>query len=612
MIKKYFGLIIKNFNSYFQKSIKNKMIISITLSLIIPLTIVTYISFTRSSNSMEEEIIKSNTKSIIWTGKYIDKTIAQQSDALFTFLVDQNLSSNIDKTDDNNYRIQVDSKNYIISKMSSLLYSNNNYNGLLLFNESKTQLFYVTDEMKNYFSEYTPNDEIWYSDSTKYSMGTIINNSEFMPKDLNFVLDQKDKSFFVFRRLTEFANKFKGVIFLNVKWKIMNDILDILKTQDESDILITDLDGNISYNPYGTNAYKPEIKEAIDLIKGDNIKGNSYIKTKKYSVFYYKIAKGKMLIIKIIPNKFIVKGAKSTLNVSILIMLISLILCVLIANAIAYETTKPIRRLSNSMKGIKDNQLISFTPTGRLDEIGVLEQSYSFMIEKIKDLIENEYKIKMEKRTAQLKALQAQINPHFLNNSLQLIGGIAISKNVPEIYTIIKAISNMFFYSIKINEELVPIKQEILHIKDYLLIQQLRFTDRIDIELNIDESLNLYVLPKLIIQPIVENAFRHGLEKKIGLWKLSINVIRADDDINIIVYDNGVGIDEDKLHQINSELKNNLNNVFDTQQSMGLKNVDARLKLYFGNEYGVKIKSNKQIGTKVIMIFTALLEGDIK
>ena len=170
----------------------------------------------------------------------------------------------------------------------------------------------------------------------------------------------------------------------------------------------------------------------------------------------------------------------------------------------------------------------------------------------------------------------------------------------------------MFFYSIKINEELVPIKQEILHIKDYLLIQQLRFTDRIDIKLNIDESLNLYVLPKLTIQPIVENAFRHGLEKKTGLWKLSINVVRTNNNIKIIVYDNGVGIDENKLHQINDLLDNNLSNVFDTQQSMGLKNVDARLKLYFGNECGVNIKSTERMGTEVIMTFTALLEGDIK
>lgn len=612
MFKRYIGLIIRYFKFFLQKSIKNKMIIIITISLVIPLTIVTYLSYIRSSNYMEKAIINSNNKSIIWAGKYINKTIAQQNDALLTFLVDQNFSSNMNETDDSDYKIQFDSKNYIIDKMSSLLYSNNNYNGLIFYNESKAQLFYVSDEVKNYTSDYILKDKIWNSTSTNYPIGTIINNSDFLPKNLNYIINQNDKSFFVFRRLTKFANNSKGIIFLNVKWNIMNDILDLLKTDDESDIVITDLSGNIFYNPYGTDINNPEIKEAADLIKSDNIKENSYIKTKNYSIFYYKIANNTMLTMKIIPSEFIVKGATSTLNISILIMIVSLILCVIIAIAIAYQTTKPIRRLSNSMKGIKNIGLKSFTPTGRLDEIGILEQSYIFMIETIKNLIENEYKIKSEKRTAQLKALQAQINPHFLNNLLQLIGGIAISKNVPEIYTIIKAISNMFLYSIKFNEELVPIEQEIVHIKDYLLIQKLRFMDRIDIKLNIDESLNQYVLPKLVIQPIVENAFSHGLEKKIGLWQLSINVLRSSKDINIIVEDNGVGIDENKLEKINIELDNNLNNVLEIAESMGIKNVDARLKLYFGNEYGIKISSKDHKGTIATMTFAALLKGDIK
>ena len=141
---------IKRFKSYFKRSIKNRMIITITFSLIIPLTIITFLSYIRSSNSMEEEIIKSNTKSIIWTGKYIDKTtdktIVQQSVVLFSFLVDVNLSSNVRRSVDDNYSVQVSSKDYILNKLSSLLYSNSSYNGLLLFDESKMQLFYVTPE----------------------------------------------------------------------------------------------------------------------------------------------------------------------------------------------------------------------------------------------------------------------------------------------------------------------------------------------------------------------------------------------------------------------------------------------------------------------------------
>jgi two-component system sensor histidine kinase YesM len=263
------------------------------------------------------------------------------------------------------------------------------------------------------------------------------------------------------------------------------------------------------------------------------------------------------------------------------------------------------------MKNVNDIYSVNFKPTGRKDEIGILEQSYSIMIDKIRNLIDSDYKVKMEKRTAQFMALQAQINPHFMNNSLQLIGGIAISKNVPEIYTLIKAISNMLLYSIKVKEDLVTIEQEILHLKDYLLIQQMRFTDRIDIELNIEEELNDYLLPKLSLQPIVENSFKHGLEKKASTWKLSIQAIKHEKNIMIIVEDNGLGIEENKLCEIEQLLQNNINNVLEIDGSMGLKNVDARLKLYFGNDYGIKLYSEKDKGTKITMLFKALKEGEV-
>lgn len=601
----------KSIKARFQESIKFRLIVIISLSLAVPLAIITLLSFTRSSDSMEREIINSNSKSIVWTGKYIDKTITQLNDVLLNFLIDPNVSKNMNKIDDSNYLIQVDSKNYILSKMFSLIYSNKNINGLLFFNESRSQLFYLSDGVYNYTSDYKLKDEIWYSTSKQNPLNTIITNNNFIPDNLKDTFNLKDKSFFVYRRLSKFANDFQGVIFLSVRWKQMDDTLNLLKTEDESNIYITDTEGKVKYNPFGAKEDNPQIKEAVNLINQDKTSGNSYIKTKDYSIFYYRISNDSLIALKIIPNSFIVKGAKDTLNISILIMAISLIICILISIAIAHGTTSPIRSLSKSMKNVNDIYSVNFKPTGRKDEIGILEQSYSIMIDKIRNLIDSDYKVKMEKRNAQFKALQAQINPHFMNNSLQLIGGIAISKNVPEIYTLIKAISNMLLYSIKVKEDLVTIEQEILHLKDYLLIQQMRFTDRIDIELNIEEALNDYLLPKLSLQPIVENSFKHGLEKKAGTWKLSIQAIKSEKDIMIIVEDNGLGIEKNKLCEIEQLLQNNINNVLEIDGSMGLKNVDARLKLYFGNDYGIKLCSEKDKGTRITMLFKALKEGEV-
>lgn len=603
-------IIRKSIKARLEESIKFRLIVIISLSLAVPLAIITLLSFTRSSDSMESEIINSNSRSIVWTGKYIDNTITQLNDLLLNFLIDPNVSKNMNKIDDSNYLTQVDSKNYILSKMFSLIYSNKNFNGLLFFNESKSQLFYLSDGVYNYTSDYKLMDEIWYSSSKQNPLNTIITNNNFIPDNLKDTFNVKDKNFFVYRRLSKFANDFQGVIFLNVKWKQMDDTLNILKTEDESNILITDTEGKVIYNPYGAKEDNPQIKEAVNLINQNKTSGNSYIKTKDYSIFYYRISNDSLIALKIIPNSFIVKGARDTLNISILIMVISLIICILISIAIAHGTTSPIRSLSKSMKNVNDIYSVNFKPTGRKDEIGILEQSYSIMIEKIRNLIDSDYKVKMEKRNAQLKALQAQINPHFMNNSLQLIGGIAISKNVPEIYTLIKAISNMMLYSIKVKEDLVTIEQEILHLKDYLLIQQMRFTDRIDIELNIEEGINDYLLPKLSLQPIIENSFKHGLEKKAGIWKLSIQAIKSEKNIMIIVEDNGLGIEKKRIEQIDKLLQNNINNVLEIEGSMGLKNVDARLKLYFGNDYGIKLYSEKDKGTKITMIFKALKEGE--
>lgn len=598
--------IFQNIHGVFTKSIKNKMIIIITICMLIPLTVVTIFSFYSSSNSMEKEIIKSNSKSIEWSSKFINKTITQLNDVLFTFLVDLDVYRIIHNSDDINANMQYNSQSYIQNKLTSIYYSNNCFNGLIFYIDRKHQLFYASNELKTTFFNYKPDNQNWYIASKKSYGGVFINNDKLLPNKLIFSDEKKEKSFFVVKSIREFENKeYIGAVLLNVKWSIMDDILSTLKTDDQSDIIIANTNGTIAYNPFDSNISEAKLGEIVDLIKKTSL-NNTYIKSKDYSIFYSRIANNELLAMKIIPNALIDKSAKNTLKISILIILLSLLICVLISITVTYEATKPIIRLSKAMKGNKENQLISFSPSGRQDEIGVLEQSYAFMIQRIKDFIENEYRIKMEKRTAQLKALQTQINPHFLNNTLQLIGGIAISKDIPEIYTITKAISNIYFYSNKIPNELVELKQELQHVKDYLIIQQLRFSDKLEVVFNFDEELMEFKVPKLIIQPIVENAFKHGLEKKIGIWQLNISVIKLVDNVNIIVEDNGIGIETSKLISLNKQLEENLSNVLDTSESIGVKNVDARIKLHYGNEFGLVINSIEGAYTKVILVFPFL------
>jgi two-component system sensor histidine kinase YesM len=222
------------------------------------------------------------------------------------------------------------------------------------------------------------------------------------------------------------------------------------------------------------------------------------------------------------------------------------------------------------------------------------------MVFKIKELIDKEYKSEIETRNAQFKALQAQINPHFLYNTLQLVGGMAMAYKADEIYSIIRAISDMFRYITGKQGDMVLIDREIDHIKNYLHIQNLRFGGKVETDIFIEEGTEGFMIPMLTIQPLVENAFNHGFEKKLGLWKLSLEVQKVFDDIEITITDNGVGITEEKLDDLREQVKC-MTHPLNTKGSIGIKNVASRIRLYFGNDYGLDISSEVGKGTKVVI-----------
>lgn len=205
--------------------------------------------------------------------------------------------------------------------------------------------------------------------------------------------------------------------------------------------------------------------------------------------------------------------------------------------------------------------------------------------------------------------MQAQINPHFLYNALQSIGGVALSRNAPEIYEYVRALSELFRYTIKMKSDLVTVADEIEHVTNYLQIQKLRFQDTIHIQIDIEEDCGIYELPKFILQPIVENCFVHGLEGQMGQWMITIRVEKMMDEIEISIEDNGLGIDEVRLEEIRRQLSGPGEDQV-IGESMGMNNVNARIKLIFGQEYGMFVTSSKGVGTTVKVVIPAIVKGE--
>ena len=203
-----------------------------------------------------------------------------------------------------------------------------------------------------------------------------------------------------------------------------------------------------------------------------------------------------------------------------------------------------------------------------------------------------------------MNALQSQINPHFLYNTLQIIDIIAEQEGIDVICSVCRSLSRMFRYSINRGKEIIPLSSEIEHVKDYIYIQKLRFKDRIEVIFDIDEDIMKNKMIKLMLQPLVENAMIHGVESKKGTCIITISAKKADGNTILTVEDTGVGMDEQQLQSLRDSINDEIVHAeIDSteRKSIGLKNVNARIRLYFGENYGLSIDSKLNLGTKVTL-----------
>lgn len=213
------------------------------------------------------------------------------------------------------------------------------------------------------------------------------------------------------------------------------------------------------------------------------------------------------------------------------------------------------------------------------------------MLIRIKQLIEEVYESKIKQKEYEMRALQAQINPHFLYNSLSLINWIALEQNSEEISKITLAMSSFYRTALNKGNNILSLKDEIENMKSYLQIQLIMHDYEFDTEIQVEEGLEDYIVLNLILQPMVENAIDHGIDLKIdGRGKLIVTAKSDGDDILIVVEDNGIGMEQKIIDTIL------------TQQSKGygLRNVNERIKLYYGQQYHLTIESQLGVGTKII------------
>ncbi|RKJ20149.1 sensor histidine kinase [bacterium D16-50] len=278
----------------------------------------------------------------------------------------------------------------------------------------------------------------------------------------------------------------------------------------------------------------------------------------------------------------------------------------LIAYLISQSTLKRIKQLTGTMHTVESGDVaVRLEPSGN-DEIAQLMDGFNQMMDRLDALMEEREEHGRQIKNLELKALQAQINPHFLYNSLDLVNCTAISRNVPEISRMVNALGQFYRLSLSNGREVISLSEELKHAKLYVEIQNLRFENRIAAEWDTDPSADCCQIIKIVLQPLIENAILHGIfEKPSKSGRLKVQVRRLDDGIRIFVEDDGVGMDAATL--LASFSKAAAPEGTTAFGGYGIRNIQERLVLAYGAPYGLSCSSRPGKGTVVTLFIPAIL-----
>lgn len=300
----------------------------------------------------------------------------------------------------------------------------------------------------------------------------------------------------------------------------------------------------------------------------------------------------------LMPRSLLVQNQRALTKNLIFIALIMIIAATILTILVSRGLTKPLDKLMQTIERIKGGDTHLRVDIHNRDEVGILGQSFNEMLDQMEVLISQEYETKLLLNRAEYKALQAQINPHFLYNTLDTMSSIAQIQNCPEVSGLSQSLSNIFRYSLDMKNPFSTVAKEIVHLKNYIYVMNVRMRDNVKYTFDIDETVLQDTVPRISIQPLVENALNHGLRNTRGEKEIVVCAQVREGNLWISVQDNGVGMDAAKVNEI---LEKNDINLVEKGSSIGLNNINARMKMLYGKEYGIHVESEVGKGTRIYL-----------
>ena len=396
----------------------------------------------------------------------------------------------------------------------------------------------------------------------------------------------------------------EGVFFIDLNYSAISGLCDQSTVGTKGYAFILDAKGNIVYHPQ--QLYNELQTENISLIMDtdeDTVLTGTGNNGKLYSIS--RSDKTGWTVVDCTNVRELLSKSRQAQSIYVLTAVVLVIVALLFSRFMARSITLPIQKLRDSMKKVQEGDFsVSDVVVDSRNEIGSLTKSFDVMTHRIQELMEQNVHEQEQKRKSELKALQSQINPHFLYNTLDSIIWMAEGKKNEEVVLMTASLARLLRQSISNEDEVVPIANEVEYARGYLTIQKMRYKDKLEFQIDVDPSILHIPLIKLVLQPIIENAIYHGLKYKESKGLLIIKGFPKDGNAVLQVIDDGVGMDEETLAHIYDRHKVNYHS-----NGVGVYNVQKRLKLYYGEDYGIAYESTPGKGTTATITIPGRQEG---
>ena len=422
--------------------------------------------------------------------------------------------------------------------------------------------------------------------------------------DITFISSFKDvfgvgKKQYVFsasRRILNSDGNEVGTLLINIDEVYLSDIYQSA-LNGTNVIYIIDSNGNII-------SHTNKDMRGMNFINVENFKKlygeNDFRLTKKsvgeYLISNYHDTQTGWTIIEEMPSSFVLSDVYRAYIIISIIIGICFLISLVISYLVAGKVSKPLLDLCDSLNQVKEGNFDVVSKVTGYDEINLLKSSFNGMAQEIKKLLEDIKNKEAYKRRIENDLLRAQINPHFLYNTLFSIKCLAETRRPEEVSEMISALIDFLKMTLRKDADLICLSEEFIITEKYLVLQQMRYGDKLSFEFEPDEKTTQCMVPALILQPIVENAIFHGIEAKNEMGIIVISSEIQNERLIISISDDGAGMNEDTLERV---IDTCTNKEYTRNESIGIANVSGRIKVDFGNEYGLHIESEAGIGTTV-------------